>query len=104
MAGERAAAMAIAAAFADLELLQYTIAGLDTRHIPAIRHESDAPAFGDGGTNRRISYEIQFAALPEKPTKRDTFVHRATLWRIENVTTLDEVFAWDCDVTNGGPA
>lgn len=104
MAGERAAADAIASAFADPELLKYAIADLDTREIPAIRHERAPPQFGDGGTNRRITYEIQFSVLPEKPSKRDTFIHRGTLWRIGNVATLDDVFAWDCDVTNGGPA
>jgi hypothetical protein len=103
----RSAADAIAAEFADPELLAYTVADLPSvdsspRLIPAVRHEGEGFGINDGGTNRRISYEIQFSALPQKPTKRDTFVHRGTLWRISNVTTLEEVFAWDCDVTNGG--
>jgi hypothetical protein len=103
-----AGADAIAEAFADPELLAYTVAGSPDPggaplFIPAIRHEGEGTGLNEGGTNRRISYEIQFSALPQKPTKRDTFVHRSTLWRISNVTTLDEVFAWDCDVTNGGP-
>lgn len=100
----RAAADAIAAEFADPEQLAYMSAVVGLRTIPAIRHEQDAEPFGEGRTARRIRYEIQQSALPLKPTNQDTFVHRGTLWKVANVTTLDEVFAWDVDVTNGGPA
>jgi hypothetical protein len=103
-----AAADAIAAEFSDRELLAYTSAEYGVFEIPAIRHEQDAPQFSDGKTLRRIAYEIQFSALRDRgvdaPTKRDTFTHRGRLWRVSNITTLDDVFAWDLDVTDGGQA
>jgi hypothetical protein len=108
MADWRAAADVIAAEFADPEPLLYTSDTNGIFSVSAIRHERDAPAFSEGGTLRRISYEIQFSALRDngvdKPTRRDRLEHRGRTWNVSNVTSLDDVFAWDLDVTDGGRA
>jgi hypothetical protein len=100
-----AAAAAISAAFADPEPIIYTGAGLVAQPIVAVRSDWPAPAFaGAGETLRKITYEIQKRLLPEEPSKRNTFSHRGLRWAVEDITSRDDVDAWELVVSIAGPA
>lgn len=100
-----AAGAAIDAVFADPEPLIYTGAGLIAQPVRAIRSDEAAPAFaGPGATLRRITYEIAKGALPNPPSKKNTFVHRGTVWLVEEITSRDDIGKWELVVVDGGPA
>lgn len=100
-----AASAAIDAVFSDREPLIYTGAGLVAQPVSAIRSDGAAPPFpGPGATLRRITYEIDKAALPTPPSKKNTFVHRGTVWLVEEITSRDDIGKWELVVVDGGPA
>lgn len=96
------AAATIAAAFADPEPLLITQPGHAQIGIVAIR--SDVPDPDPMSTQRRVSYEIAFGALPQRPSKQDVIVHRGRIWRVEQIEDDTEVGAWRVYVGNNGPA
>jgi hypothetical protein len=100
-----AAQAAIRATFVDREQILYTQGGVDLPPIGAIRADEAAPAFaGAGNSLRTVSYEVQYSDLPAEPTKKDSFVHRARRWRVEDVTRLDDVASWRLIVVDIGAA
>ena len=105
-AGEAAALAAIHAAFADPEPLVYEQGGVLLEPIRAIWSDDGAAGFqGAGSTLRQITYEIQQADLPERPSKtRDRFTHRGRRWDISDVTRRDDVGAWCLIVVDAGAA
>ena len=96
------AAAEIAAAFADPELLLVTQPGHSAVSISAVR--SDDPDRDPTSSQREISYEIAFDALPQRPSKRDQIVHRGRRWRVEQVEDHTDVSAWRVYVGNDGIA
>jgi hypothetical protein len=101
----QAAGQAIIDCFADPEPIIYTGAGLVAQPLTAVRSDWPAPAFaGPGETLRKITYEIQKQLLPEEPSKRNSFTHRGMRWAVDDITSRDDVDAWELVVSIAGPA
>lgn len=71
----------------------------------AIVIDEPASQFEEPGsrTLRRRIYEIAAAHLPGKPAKKDTFVHRSRVWKVEQAEFRDPVGAWRVDAIDQGP-
>lgn len=71
--------------------------------IRVVRSDAAAPAFaGAGSTLRKTSYEIPKTALPDEPSKKDSFTHRGRRWSIDDRTSLDASNAWLLVVSDAG--
>lgn len=102
---EAAALDAIHAAFADREPLFYIQAGAILPAFTAIRSERKAPAFeGAGSSLRTIAWEIRKVDVPVRPRTNEVFTHRGRRWRVGDVTTMDDVAAWEVVVSDIGAA
>jgi hypothetical protein len=92
---EAAALAAIDAVYA-LDIL-YDGAGLAFARIPAVRSDQAAEAFqGPGNTLREISFEIDLALLPDRPSKSDVIeeVETGERWQPIDITRKADIGRW----------
>jgi hypothetical protein len=101
-----AAAPIVFSAFADREPIVYTQAGVVLQPFRAVLQDDAAATFpGAGSTLRKLTYEVQQADLPKRPSKtRDSFTHRGRRFEISDVTDRTDIGAWWLVVVDTGAA